>query len=67
MPLQTIQEEVDVLRSKAKRLRDIAAHETPVSPQILEMTEELEERIVILERRLADFRNESRAPRKRTK
>jgi hypothetical protein len=56
MPYQSLEEEVTILRSKAEKLREMAAaHETPLSPQLVEMAAELEERAEMLERRLGSF------------
>jgi hypothetical protein len=56
MPYQSLQEEVAILRSKAEKLREVAAaHQTPLSPQLVEMAAELEDRAETLARRLRGF------------
>jgi hypothetical protein len=63
MPYQSLQEEVAILRSKAAKLREMAtAHQTPLSPQLVEMAAELEERAETLVRRLRSFVPDPPAP-----
>jgi hypothetical protein len=56
MPYATLKEEIIVLRSKAEKLRQVAAaHQTPLSPQLAEMAAELEDRAEMLASRLRNF------------
>jgi hypothetical protein len=56
VPYQSIQEEVAILRSKAEKLREMAAApQTPLSPQLIGMAAELEDRAETLVRRLRSF------------
>ena len=60
MPYQSLEEEVAILRTKAEKLRELAtAHTTPLSPQLLEMTAELEARADTLARRLRMFKGQA--------
>ena len=53
MPYQSLEEEIDILRSKAATLRGLAdAHQTPLSPQLHQIATDLEARADTLERRL---------------
>ena len=53
MPYQSIEEEIEILRTKAAQLRSLASeHQTPLSPKLREMAAELEARWEILARRL---------------
>jgi class 3 adenylate cyclase len=59
MPYQSLEEEIDILRGKAEKLRELGmAHQTALSPQLLEMAADLEARADTLVRRLRGFKGD---------
>jgi hypothetical protein len=59
MPYESIEEEIDILRGKAEKLRDMATtYQTPLSPQLVEMALDLETRADTLARRLRGFKGD---------